>query len=72
MQSYEGESRVLMRGEPAQGKEMAQVFLRLRREMKSCYMDCRPFHWTVRLGLSAARNSAGERMRSAECGWTVL
>ena len=35
-------------------------------------VECPPFHRTVRLGLSASRNSAGERMRSAECGWTVL
>gem|GEM_PF-3821329 len=31
-------------------------------------LECLPFHRPVRLGLSAARNSAGEHMRNAGCG----
>ena len=42
-------------------------FLSVNRR-SSRLVECSPFHRTVRLGLSAARNSAGEHMRSAECG----
>ena len=35
-------------------------------------LECPPFHRTAWLGLSADLNSTGERMASAECGWTVL
>ena len=57
---------------PPKSKKYAVCIAAKGRLNRARLLECPPFHRTAWLGLSADLNATGERMASAECGWTVL